>query len=863
MGPGSTPTTPVSSGTSSVPPVSPDSNASFPTLSGPSYADANRCTVQQFLDVDRQFVIPKNQRLFTWEDTQINQLWEDLAWHLEAETGDLYSLGTIETVIVSGGGTVPINSGAAGPPARIPQLEIQDGQQRLTTFCLFGLAFAQSYGDRGFLNTMREKILRDDGSGNFQPLLKYNETNLDECFRLLCSQGHIRGYTGQKSSHIRRLKAAYELLCTKFDGLPSPSDKVNMFNHFMGYTELVHLCSDANPHIVFETRNNRGKKLGSLDLVKNFIERIDHASTVRSLAAGPPTPPAPYNLNFGVMKWYPAMEKRDESKLNRKTPALSVNEQKRGEDALFKRAMTAAFGYNESKFSDFRSKFKVLIDEDDTVAESDLRLFISAFTDMSVAMADVLEPATGWLTYGRLTKWSSVPDFGQKRGHVLALLGDLFARLDLEVRWAPVVLTMYHKLQSIDEFIRCLHQIEKAAFRIYRYRANSKTSFAAAPLCELAKVIYNWGRSESALVNHILCEVGRLCLVEANGTGLEKIYQNLSRGTDHYNAKWSLYLLYHYEVAQYHSLLLGSVTKNWQYNTSGGKAYYTGNYTFQKEHIMPNKLGGTPPIRTTTMPKWDSSLISTQNNAHEPIDNSSYWIRTGPNYPWFNWDNTNQRTLKSSHDDFSAFAQKIGNLVLSKSNANNTYSNHPYKREPSEATSVNQKSTLYLRISDFRRVKNIPRIYTDWNKRTIEDRSQRIARWAIQRFRLEQPTSCTTWQEDDVDCPAIPFIPEHTSAFREIRTQAWNAKQARDAAEAAEEEVNVEPVPVGEPMMEDPNEGGEANEGPLEIGQPPVVIEIPEDGHPTHEPPIELPEEIPGYDFPEDYYDPDLHLETE
>ena len=823
------------------------------------------------LNLSLQFKIPLNQRLYTWEVGELSTFWDDMVFHVKVDSKDLFSYGTIETRDT--GRLVPLGSSGATPPGNIPMLEIQDGQQRFTTFCLMAVAFAEAYADPTFLGNMRRLILRSDGNGGFQPILTYTDSDLNDCFLKLISHGHLGAYRGSYTTHVRNMKKAYILLRQNFTEtlVSNRNECINLFNVFMRSTEIVHHCSHADPHMMFEARNNRGKPLVTLDLVKNQIQRIDAASTQREdLTATPPRPR--YGLDFGRTNWYEAMKSRDIAKLNRHSEPYSVNKQKRGEEALFKRAMTVAFGTENAGFDDFTSKFGSLVEQHDDDKKRELDEFIQAFDDMSVAMAAVLEPANGWLTYGRLPKWSRVRNFDQKRGHILALLGDIFARLDIEVRWAPIVLAMYHKIESIDEFIRCLKQIEKAAFRIYRFRSNSRTTFAASELCTLAMEIYNWPGTQTALVNHILCEIGVICLnlTSSGSTSLEKMYNEISKGEDHYNAKWSLYLLYHYEVAQYPNLMLGSVTKTWQYK-DGGTGYYsnTGSTTvrFEKEHIMPNNLGGEKPITLSTLPKWHSDLDSSSNNAVEKpdginSDDSSYWVRSGTGYPWFSWKAGTLEEIRNSHKGFTMYANRIGNLVLSKSGANNTYSNHPYLRESGEGTSRNQKKLLYRSERDFRRVKNIPVMFSAWNKRTIEDRSEAIARWAIQRFRLEKPSSgCDQWEEDNVPLGPLPFIPEHTDEFIRRRTTWWNPERyaPEDPADTVTEHDDRGDR-LGEEVIPS-TEAQEDDEDTIDVHQPTVFVERDDDSEESQshpEPPIRLPPNIPGIDFPEDYYDPEM-----
>ena len=134
-------------------------------------------------------------------------------------------------------------------------------------------------------------------------------------------------------------------------------------------------------------------------------------------------------------------------------------------------------------------------------------------------------------------------------------------------------------------------QIEKAAFRIYRFRGQSRNDFARNELSKLAQKIYQWDESDQeGLVCFVLNAIAYVCVNRANSS-LADIYTELTTiGKNHYRTKWCLYLLYHYEVSQYPSLMLGSVTKSWNYSKSMATGTGTDDIEFQKEHIMPQSL---------------------------------------------------------------------------------------------------------------------------------------------------------------------------------------------------------------------------------------------------------------------------------
>ena len=131
-------------------------------------------------------------------------------------------------------------------------------------------------------------------------------------------------------------------------------------------------------------------------------------------------------------------------------------------------------------------------------------------------------------------------------------------------------------------------------------------------------------------------------------------------------------------------------------------------------------------------------------------DGEFYWTR-GPD-EYF--------TLKN---DFERTKHFLGNLVMTKHQFNVIYSNHPYKRLPTDPFQ-DAKKTLYSTYSDWSEVRAISTNYEDWNSNTIRDRQERMARWAVKRWKLE----CDT-DNLEGELPAMQFIDEHSQEFKQIR----------------------------------------------------------------------------------------------
>ena len=184
-------------------------------------------------------------------------------------------------------------------------------------------------------------------------------------------------------------------------------------------------------------------------------------------------------------------------------------------------------------------------------------------------------------------------------------------------------------------------------------------------------------------------------------------------------------------------------------------------------------------------------------NWNAESDGDFYWTR-GEEPPF------------SLKNDFERTKHFLGNLVMAKHVHNVAYSNHPFKRLPADPDR-REKRTLYLTTRDWSEVKAVAKNYKDWNGNSIKDRQERMARWAIKRWKLE----C----DDDVlevELQPMQFIEEHTEQFVEERLNG--AQFEHEAGDVASIQIH---------------EGDD-----VENGQPTPTIS----------------EELDGYDFPEDFY---------
>jgi uncharacterized protein with ParB-like and HNH nuclease domain/predicted transport protein len=211
-----------------------------------------------------QFIVPIYQRQYSWDESECQQLWNDIL-----RAGDHETLGAHFT-----GSIVYVAKGASTITASEPDLII-DGQQRVTTVSLILAALAAQ------LNELPDD--EQEVHPGFAPkkiidryLLDPNEDD-DRRFKLLLSAGD---------------KDALKAVIQGFDLENLPDSRVIAnFQYFSRLLndkkfDLVRLCKGLeklvvvdvklergvdNPQLVFEAMNSTGKKLSQADLIRNFV----------------------------------------------------------------------------------------------------------------------------------------------------------------------------------------------------------------------------------------------------------------------------------------------------------------------------------------------------------------------------------------------------------------------------------------------------------------------------------------------------------------------------------------------------------------------------------------------------------------
>lgn len=199
------------------------------------------------------FEIPSYQRGYAWQERQLKDFWNDLE-HV-SKLGDKFhymhslTLRGLENELESGA------------------FEIIDGQQRLaTSLILLGLLAKTTQNKDPKYSLI-----------NLEPILSYKYYGLNEAFRAIMEEEKdLERF--QTSFYAKNLIEAYEFFQEKISDTPMETLE-KMFDALtkkMLFSVVELNDNRIDPFSSFETINNRGKDLSTLELFKNRLHFVAH-----------------------------------------------------------------------------------------------------------------------------------------------------------------------------------------------------------------------------------------------------------------------------------------------------------------------------------------------------------------------------------------------------------------------------------------------------------------------------------------------------------------------------------------------------------------------------------------------------------
>jgi uncharacterized protein with ParB-like and HNH nuclease domain len=215
------------------------------------------------------YKIPKYQREYTWSYNEWYSLYNDIM-----ENSEGYFIGSI----------ICINNG----DSNYPILEVIDGQQRLTTICLLLATLYDKLNkqvdmipedDRDILSDISKSLKCKVSKDNGLALVPQVQNNNFEDFNYTMYELGILDYAAKPSKWgLRKMGRARRYFNELIDRdiTVNPQDKINVLMDivnkvFNAMLVKIEVSSHSDAYILFESLNNRGLPLTSIELMKNLI----------------------------------------------------------------------------------------------------------------------------------------------------------------------------------------------------------------------------------------------------------------------------------------------------------------------------------------------------------------------------------------------------------------------------------------------------------------------------------------------------------------------------------------------------------------------------------------------------------------
>lgn len=234
--------------------------------------------IKNFLRQDRQYLIPRYQREYVWEEKQWDDLFDDLYKNYQKHNEN----SSIESHFI---GSIVILEEKS---ERYSKANVIDGQQRLTTFFLLMLAImrtANIKGQRELFEGVRDYLKTKSSIGEkydkftnednpyFEMLLNKCSTYTDK-IDLICENQDIekRKYDFQEKFINKCFLHLFNRLKNHLDN--GTIDLSNFTGRIMETIVIETISTNVSEsYTIFEILNARGKQLENHELIKNYIMR--------------------------------------------------------------------------------------------------------------------------------------------------------------------------------------------------------------------------------------------------------------------------------------------------------------------------------------------------------------------------------------------------------------------------------------------------------------------------------------------------------------------------------------------------------------------------------------------------------------
>lgn len=236
--------------------------------------EAGASTMVEIFEKEASYRSPLFQRQYVWGKSQIRELWDDIVQIVEGVESSRFL------------GAVVFDIKSAGKAFNADDVQIIDGQQRLSTIYFFIIQFGLLANEQGLTDVSKdlfEKYIliqktKQKGEPKIQPTL-LDLLQLNDVLRGIPEEYPVKiGYDhGDKNGKIKDANHEISKLIRK--GCVGENKKFSpeKFEQFLVVlleklqVVTIYLSEDQDPHQVFDSLNAKGIKLESKDLIRNIV----------------------------------------------------------------------------------------------------------------------------------------------------------------------------------------------------------------------------------------------------------------------------------------------------------------------------------------------------------------------------------------------------------------------------------------------------------------------------------------------------------------------------------------------------------------------------------------------------------------
>lgn len=253
--------------------------------------DATPLNIKNILSVKQRYIIPRNQREFSWEKLQLDEFWQDIIRNVKINSkGDGFEFSEyfIGTIVLSGADSDDV-------------LEVVDGQQRFSVITILLSLISRLLRKHNqdefaedifktYIVTANQTFNRNSVNANGESIVEKLSKNSDRAFFKLSFQDRIEHKPDitcdeDKKIHYAGLflsrKLGKKALCSVLlrDGASKYNKEDYLFclsavySMITNYLKLVRISvgKEDDAYDIFEVLNARGINLSSIDLIKNKV----------------------------------------------------------------------------------------------------------------------------------------------------------------------------------------------------------------------------------------------------------------------------------------------------------------------------------------------------------------------------------------------------------------------------------------------------------------------------------------------------------------------------------------------------------------------------------------------------------------